>query len=85
MALGKRIAVVGKNFNGGDYSNIDILLMKDNSNAKLDLLIEKFKPELIVVDGSDGKWKIKKWKEICVKSNLKFYDVNESGALVIDN
>jgi competence protein ComEC len=83
MACGKRLGIAGKNFNYDESLSCDILLLKDNSNVKLELLLEKIKPELIVADGSDGKKKIEKWKAICKNEGLKFYDINEKGALII--
>jgi competence protein ComEC len=84
-ANGKQIVLVGKNFHDGKLNSKGaILLMRENSNQKLDSLISRMNPSLIVADGSDSKWKIKKWKEICGKRNVKFYDVADSGALVIE-
>lgn len=85
-ACEKRIAIVGRNFNrDNNILPCDILLLKDDSRMNLEFLIERMRPTLIVADGSDGKWKINKWKEICAKRKVEFYDVNEMGALVIAN
>jgi competence protein ComEC len=84
-ALGKKIIIAGRNFSANQTNEpCDILLMHGNSNAKLDTLISRMNPSLVVVDGSDGKWKIKKWAAICAKRKVKFYDVNNSGALIIE-
>jgi competence protein ComEC len=84
LANGKCIAIVSRNFSVENNFVSDILLMKDNSKADLETLIDRLKPGLVVADGSDSKWKIEKWKTICEKRAVKFYDVNESGALVIE-
>jgi competence protein ComEC len=83
MACGKKIIIAGRKFNKECSTQCDILLMKDNSYTNLELLISQMNPKLIVADGSDGKKKIAKWKEICDKKGLKFYDVNKEGALII--
>lgn len=86
LALGKKIIIAGRNFfPTNENESCDILLLHENSNAKLDTLITKVNPALVVADGSDGAWKIKKWKAICEKRNVKFYDVKEEGALIINN
>lgn len=61
----------------------DILFMRSNSRLKLDSLLNRLQPALVITDGSSGKKKTAKWKAICEKRNISFYDVKEKGALVI--
>jgi competence protein ComEC len=61
----------------------DILLLTQNSTAKLDSIIARTKPELVIADGSNSDKKIAKWKAICEKQNIRFYDVKNEKALII--
>ena len=83
MACGKKIAIVGRNFNANTYTTCDILLLKDNANVNLSDLLLLMKPTLVVVDGSDSKWKIQKWLACCKTSAIDFYDITKHGALII--
>jgi len=62
----------------------DILLIAHNPKIKLDELKNDFDFKQVVFDGSDTPWKIKQWKSDCEKNNIKFYDINTSGAMIID-
>ena len=84
MANEKEIVVAGKKIIPCKDCHHDILLLIENTNIKLDSLLKE-KPSLVVADGSDSGWKIKKWKETCEKNNIRFYNIAEQGALVIEN
>lgn len=85
-AMGKQIVIVDPTFSPtNEKETCDILLLHGNPKTKLDTLISHLNPSLVVADGSDGKWRIKKWKTICEQRKINFYDVQEQGALIINN
>jgi competence protein ComEC len=82
-AGGKKIFIADRSIKkAATKTSCDILLLKDNTSCRLDSLISYLHPEMVVADGSDGKKKTEKWKAICERRKVKFYDVKE-GALVL--
>jgi competence protein ComEC len=61
----------------------DILLLTQNTTAKLDSLIARTHPQFIIADGSNSDKKIAKWKAIAGKHKIRFCDVKNEGAFVI--
>jgi competence protein ComEC len=82
-AFGKQVAMVDRHFNSKLNASDKIILMRNNTFVDLEKLIGRSKPELVVADGSSGKKMIRKWKTVCEKMKVKFYDVTEEGALVM--
>ncbi|MGL5889190.1 MAG: ComEC/Rec2 family competence protein, partial [Bacteroidia bacterium] len=64
-------------------AHCDILLLTQNTTVKLDNIIARTKPELIIADGSNSDKKIAKWKVICEKNKIQFRDVKNNGAVKI--
>jgi competence protein ComEC len=83
-AFGKQVVLIDRHFNSPLTSADKIFLLRNNTNVKLEKLIAENKPELVIADGSDGKKKIAQWKMICEKCGVKFYDVADSGALMME-
>ncbi len=84
FAFGKQIVLVDQDFRSKLNVADKIILMRNNTNVKLEKLITQSKPELVIADGSSGKKKIAKWKRICEEKGVRFYDVTEEGALVME-
>lgn len=63
---------------------VDILLLTHNPKIKLNELKCNIDFKQLVFDGSNSKWKIKQWKSDCEKYNIKYNDINENGAMIID-
>lgn len=85
LAGGKKIVLAGRGFElPGTSPGCDILLLRENTFAKLDTLITVLKPGMVVADGSNGMKRITVWKEICAKRGVKFYNVKDDGALIIE-
>jgi competence protein ComEC len=82
-AFGKQIVLIDEHFHSALKSSDKIFLMRNNTFADLDKLLSQSAPELVIADGSSGKKKIAKWKAVCEKRKIKFYDVTEAGALVM--
>ena len=63
---------------------VDIILLAHNPKVKFNELKKYFDFKQVVFDGSNAPWKIKQWKSDCKKYAVKFNDINENGAMIID-
>jgi competence protein ComEC len=59
------------------------ILLQKNIKLNLDLLLEDYKPKLIVADGSNAPWFAKRWEKSCAKYKVPFHDTRKMGALKI--
>ncbi|MBS9767639.1 MAG: ComEC family competence protein [Flavobacteriaceae bacterium] len=67
------------------YKNIqpNIIVLQQSPKIHLNRLIEKWKPKLIIADGSNYYSFINRWKATCQKTKTPFYDVSQKGAFVL--
>ena len=63
---------------------VDIILLAHNPKVKFAQLKSTYDFKQVVFDGSNAPWKIKKWKLDCAKLSIKYNDINENGAMIID-
>ena len=63
---------------------VDIILLAHNPKVKFAHLKSTYDFKQVVFDGSNAPWKIKKWKLECAKLSIKYNDINENGAMIID-
>ena len=63
---------------------VDILLLSHNPGVKIIDLKKDFEFNQIVFDCSNAPWMIEHWKSDCEKQQIKYYDINSSGAMIID-
>lgn len=82
-AFGKQVALIDRHFNSRLTAADKIILMRNNTFVDLEKLVAQSKPELVIADGSSGRKMIGKWKAVCAKVGVRFYDVTEEGALVV--
>ena len=59
------------------------ILLQKNIKLNLDLLLEDYKPKLIIADGSNAPWFTERWKKSCAKYKVPFHDTRKTGALKI--
>jgi competence protein ComEC len=57
----------------------DIVIITNSPKLNLDRLFSKWKPEQVVVDGSNYKTYIKIWEATCSKEKIPFHNTNEKG------
>lgn len=60
------------------------ILLQNNVKVNLDLLLEEYKPKLLIADGSNDPWFSARWEKTCKKYNVRFYDTRKNGALKIN-
>jgi hypothetical protein len=82
----KRLFVVEGplNYTGEEKVKLDLLLLRNTPEIRVEDLVQIFDVQLIVFDGSNKRWKVSEWKMECDQLGLDWYDVDEEGALVID-
>lgn len=71
-------------YNLSDFKN-EIIVLKQSPKINLDRLIKKLAPKQIIVDGSNYKSYVKRWKATSDKLNIPFYDTSKNGAFVLKN
>jgi competence protein ComEC len=57
----------------------DILLLTHSPKINLDRLFIQWKPKQVVVDGSNFKSYVTRWKTTCDKEKIPFHDTSEKG------
>jgi competence protein ComEC len=82
----KRLFVVEGplNYTGEEKVKLDLLLLRNTPEIRVEDLVQIFDAQLIVFDGSNKRWKVSEWRMECDQLGLDWYDVDEEGALVID-
>lgn len=63
---------------------IDYVLLTQSPKVNLKRLIDSIKPKAIIVDGSNYKSYILRWKTTCLKQKIPFYQTGKTGAFIID-
>ncbi|MBD3583142.1 ComEC/Rec2 family competence protein [Flavobacterium selenitireducens] len=60
-------------------ANPQILLLTNASRVNLDRMIMKYRPEIVVADGSNYRSQIEYWKRTCQKRKIPFHATAEKG------
>lgn len=87
----KRMAVINenglmnfKNILSLKPLSIDYLIISKNPHLKISEVGKQYNAKIIVFDSSNSEYNINKWKSECIKQNLAYYSVTDSGALVVN-
>jgi len=64
--------------------NLDYLIVCQNPKVTIQKLVKSFNFKKIIFDSSNSAWRVKKWINECREREIKFYDVKESGACIIE-
>lgn len=71
----------------GTYQNlsfkVNFVLLRESPRINLDRLIEELRPEQIIIDGSNYKSYVERWKFICLKRDLPFHYTGTKGAWIL--
>ena len=81
----KRIGIIDKKYVpviAGSKLKLDYLIITGNPNIKISDLLNIYDPGLIIFDGSNNYYKIKRWTKECLEKNIKFYNVKDEGAFI---
>lgn len=63
---------------------VDLLIFSKNTKMKLEDVLKLYHPRIVIFDSSNSSYKVKKWKEECIKLHQQCYSVMDSGAFEID-
>jgi len=63
---------------------VGILLISKNPKISISYLMKSITPQQIVIDASNKKWRIQKWKKECDSLNIPCHVTSEKGAFVND-
>ncbi|MBI9037364.1 MAG: ComEC family competence protein [Bacteroidales bacterium] len=63
---------------------LNYLIITENPYLKIDELTKLYEFDLLIFDSSNSFYSIRKWKKECIKNNISYYSVPESGAFVVD-
>ncbi len=63
---------------------VDYLLLTQSPKINLERLLNILKPDLILVDASNYKSYVKRWKATCLKKEIPFHYTGEKGAYYFD-
>jgi competence protein ComEC len=79
----KRIAIVDKSNCQKIYEgkiNLDYLVISGNIKTESAVLLENYKPSIIIIDSSNSLYHSKKWIDDCKNTGITCYSVTLSGA-----
>ncbi len=65
-----------------DFINPEFLLLRQSPKINLERMIQEIKPKRIIVDASNYRSYIQKWKETCKNQHIKFYNTSKNGAFI---
>ncbi|MDP9229277.1 MAG: ComEC family competence protein [Bacteroidota bacterium] len=83
----KKIMLINKNIRFDPLEKkqpIDLIIISENPKIYISVLSETFLIKQVVFDGSVPLWKIKYWKKDCDSLYIPYYDINETGAFVMN-
>jgi competence protein ComEC len=61
-----------------------IIILQYSPKINLTRLIKTLKPSQIIVDGSNYKSYVIRWKKICLENEISFYYTGEKGAFILE-
>ena len=64
--------------------NVTYIVLSNNIYMNISDILKVFNTSQIIIDASNSKWRINKWKEEAKKINLKCFSVSENGAFIKD-
>lgn len=75
----KKILIIDSSSIFSEKIKPDILIITNSPKLNLKRLLSKWKPEQVVVDGSNYKSYARLWKATCRKEKIPFHNTNEKG------
>lgn len=82
----KRIMLVDSTWNFATVNQkikADVVILSGNTRLTIDQLQQTFDCSQIVIDGSNSRWKVNKWRADCEKRQLACHCVVDKGAFVM--
>lgn len=60
------------------------ILLRENPRVNIERLLNRYKPDKLIADGSNAPWNFGLWEKTCVEQGVEFYNTREKGALRIN-
>ncbi len=79
----KRLLLIDSSGTYPRRNNPDILILTQSPKMNLDRLLAKFRPEIVIADGSNYKSYAKRWEQTCSKQKIPFHFTSEKGFYII--
>lgn len=64
--------------------NLDYLVLTQSPKINLERVIDSTQPKLVIMDGSNYKSYVKRWKQTCLKKEIPFHYTGEKGAFYFE-
>ncbi len=84
---GKRIAVIDNEIQLPDSTNrplmVDYLILAKNTPVSLSKIMRLFIPKMVIIDSSNGKYKIEQWEKFLQQQKIPYYNVPKKGAFSV--
>lgn len=86
----KKLIVLNKDYH---YSNnmktnqkikVDYILLSQNCPITIQTILRLFDFRKLIIDASNSRFRVNKWKEQCSQSGIDYYDITENGAFIKD-
>jgi competence protein ComEC len=58
----------------------DAILIRNNPRFSIEDLNQKIQFKQVILDASNSRYRVEKWKTMCITLGIPFYDIGESGA-----
>jgi competence protein ComEC len=72
------------NLHGSLSFKVNYLIITDAIKPQINNLLKCFEADMVIIDSSVDFYKAKKWAEQCRRANINYWNINESGAFVVD-
>jgi len=64
--------------------SVDYLWIRNNPKLRINDLTKLYKPDMVIIDGSNSFYKTEKWMTELRKAGIKTYGLKNSGAFIVD-
>ncbi|HNW76782.1 MAG TPA: ComEC/Rec2 family competence protein [Bacteroidales bacterium] len=78
---GQRIIILNNAVSSSrqDPLETDLLIITDNPRMKMEEILRIYRPERLVIDGSNAWWRVEEWKKEAERAGVKVHVVGEQG------
>lgn len=78
---GQRIIILNNAVSSSrqDPFETDLLIITDNPRMKMEEILRIYRPERLVIDGSNAWWRVEEWKKEAQRAGVKVHVVGEQG------
>ena len=77
-----RLAILDKSPEKGVILHVNAILLHQNARIHISELLQSFRFDTVIFDGSNAPWRVEKWKKECLDLGITFHDTAEKGAWV---